>query len=184
MPLHQEIADAGAAAALGASERLAELRAQRGDRLTVTIARRELRTWLRNSPEGAAVEQAVERLLHRQRLIICYPRSRSSAGTGIRGCQPRSGGCPRRLCRPSAQRKAVTSMPARSISLPNRGSLYWSAAPIGERNGDDAIGHIDVAAPTPPSATGSLADDPESKPAQDGQRFRVCHVPNRNWHRS
>ncbi len=63
VPLHQEIADAGAAAALGASQRLAELRAQRGDRLTVTIARRELRAWLRNSPEGAAVEQAVARLL-------------------------------------------------------------------------------------------------------------------------
>ena len=64
-----------------------------------------------------------------------------------------------------------------------QGSLYWSAATIGERNGDDAIGHIDVAAPAAPSATGSLADDPESKPAQDGQRFRVCHVPNRNRHR-
>ena len=61
--LHQEVARAGAATVLGASERLAELRAQRGDRLTVTITRRELRAWLRNSPEGAAVEQAVERLL-------------------------------------------------------------------------------------------------------------------------
>ena len=61
--LHQAVAEAGAGAALGASERLAELRAQRGDRLTGTIAKRELREWLRSSPEGAAVEQAVERLL-------------------------------------------------------------------------------------------------------------------------
>ena len=61
--LHQEVARAGAAAALGASQRLAELRAQRGGRLTVTIARRELRKWLGNSPEGAAVERVVARLL-------------------------------------------------------------------------------------------------------------------------
>ena len=52
-PLHREIAETGAAAALGASGRLAELRCQRGERLTVTIARRELRAWLRGSVEGA-----------------------------------------------------------------------------------------------------------------------------------
>ena len=62
-PLHRELAEAGAAAALGASGRLAELRSERGERLTVTIARRELRAWLRGSAEGAAVEGAVERLL-------------------------------------------------------------------------------------------------------------------------
>ena len=61
-PLHREIAEAGAAAALGASGRLAELRSERGERLTVTIARRELRAWLRGSAEGAAVEGAVERV--------------------------------------------------------------------------------------------------------------------------
>ena len=33
------------------------------DRVTVTIARRELRKWLRASPEGQAVEDAVGRLL-------------------------------------------------------------------------------------------------------------------------
>ena len=60
---HQEIALAGAAAALGASARLAELRTERGDRLTVTIARRELRAWLRESAEGAAVEGLVQLLL-------------------------------------------------------------------------------------------------------------------------
>ena len=61
--LHRETAEAGAAAALGSGERLAELRAERGDGLTVTIARRELRAWLRGSAEGAAVEDAVGRLL-------------------------------------------------------------------------------------------------------------------------
>ena len=62
-PLHREIAEAGAAAARGAAERLADLRSQRGERLTVTIARRELRAWLRASAEGAAVEGVVGRLL-------------------------------------------------------------------------------------------------------------------------
>ena len=62
-PLHREIAEAGAAAARGAAARLADLRSQRGERLTVTIARRELRAWLRASTEGAAVEEAVGRLL-------------------------------------------------------------------------------------------------------------------------
>ena len=46
-PLHREIAEAGAAAALGASARLAELRESRGASVSVTIARRELRAWLR-----------------------------------------------------------------------------------------------------------------------------------------
>ena len=62
-PLHREVAEAGAAAALGASGRLAELRSQRGEGLTVTIARRELRAWLRGSAEGAAVEGVVGALL-------------------------------------------------------------------------------------------------------------------------
>ena len=61
--LHAAIAEAGATAAAGARERLAELREQRGDGLTVTIARRELRKWLRASSEGKAVETAVGKLL-------------------------------------------------------------------------------------------------------------------------
>lgn len=48
--LHAEIAAAGAAAV-----KLAELREQRRERLTVTIVRREVRAWLRASSEGAAV---------------------------------------------------------------------------------------------------------------------------------
>ena len=63
--LHTDIAKAGASAAVGAGKKLAELREKRGDRLTVTIARRELRKWLRTSPEGRGVERAVERLLAR-----------------------------------------------------------------------------------------------------------------------
>ena len=60
--LHMELSKAGEAATLGAAEQLAQLRQER-DRVTVTIARRELRKWLRNSPEGQAVESAVTKLL-------------------------------------------------------------------------------------------------------------------------
>ena len=63
LELHGAIAEAGAAAAEGARERLAELREERGEQVSVTIARRELRQWLRASPEGRAVETAVARLL-------------------------------------------------------------------------------------------------------------------------
>ena len=59
---HVELSKAGQAAAEGAAHRLAELNDER-DRVTVTIARRELRKWLRSSNEGAAVEEAVKRLL-------------------------------------------------------------------------------------------------------------------------
>ena len=62
VPLHAAIADAGQAAATGAAQQLAALRASR-PRLTVTIARRELRKWLRTSAEGKAVEVEVGRLL-------------------------------------------------------------------------------------------------------------------------
>ena len=61
--LHCEVAEAGRLAAVGAQGRLTELRAERGARLTVTIARRELRAWLRGGAEGAAVEGLVGRLL-------------------------------------------------------------------------------------------------------------------------
>ena len=61
-PLHLEVAGAGEAAAIGAAAQLAKLRRER-DRVTVTIARRELRKWLRSSPEGKVVEETVGRLL-------------------------------------------------------------------------------------------------------------------------
>ena len=60
---HQAVAEAGARAASAASDRLSELRQEYGERLTVTIARRELRKWLRASAEGRAVEGVVESLL-------------------------------------------------------------------------------------------------------------------------
>ena len=60
--LHFDISDAGEKAATGAARRLARLREER-DKVTVAIARRELRKWLRQSPEGQAVEDAVGRLL-------------------------------------------------------------------------------------------------------------------------
>ena len=60
-PQHTTVAQAGQAAAEGATNQLARLREERGPKLTVTIARRELRKWLRASPEGHAVEKAVGR---------------------------------------------------------------------------------------------------------------------------
>lgn len=58
--LHVAISQAGEAAAAG--RQLAKLRQERS-RVTVTIARRELRKWLRSSPEGRTVEDVVGRLL-------------------------------------------------------------------------------------------------------------------------
>ena len=60
--LHVAISQAGEAAAAGAGRQLAKLRQER-ERVTVTIARRELRKWLRESPEGRTVEEVVGRLL-------------------------------------------------------------------------------------------------------------------------
>ena len=62
-PLHAVIADAGAAAAKGTAQVLNRLRANRGDDLTSTYARREIHKWLATSQEGRAVEDAVGRLL-------------------------------------------------------------------------------------------------------------------------
>ena len=59
---HVAIAKAGEAAAQGAVQQLEQLREQR-DKVTVTVARRELRRWLRESKEGKAVERVVGRLL-------------------------------------------------------------------------------------------------------------------------
>ena len=63
LELHAAIVEAGVAAAAGAEARLAELREKWGNKLTITIARRELRKWLRTSTEGKAVEAVVARLL-------------------------------------------------------------------------------------------------------------------------
>ena len=61
-PLHVSVSEAGEVAAEGAARRLSQLRQERTD-VTVTIARRELRKWLRESAEGRAVEEAVRELL-------------------------------------------------------------------------------------------------------------------------
>ena len=61
-PLHLAISRAGEAAAAGAAKQLGQLRQDR-PKLTVTIARRELRRWLRESAEGKAVEEGVGELL-------------------------------------------------------------------------------------------------------------------------
>ena len=61
--LHLEISKAGESAAAAAAVQLEGLQQEYGERLTVTIARRELRKWLRSSNEGRAVEDAVGRLL-------------------------------------------------------------------------------------------------------------------------
>ena len=61
-PLHLAISKAGEAAAAGAAKQLEQLRQDR-PKLTVTIARRELRKWLRASAEGKAVEEGVGELL-------------------------------------------------------------------------------------------------------------------------
>lgn len=60
--LHVSVSDAGRRAAEGAAARLSELYEER-DRVTVTIARRELRAWLRGSDAGREVEGVVGRLL-------------------------------------------------------------------------------------------------------------------------
>ena len=61
-PAHVAISDAGRVAAEGAAERLSQLRGER-DRLTVTVARREIRKWLAGSEQGRAVEALVGELL-------------------------------------------------------------------------------------------------------------------------
>ena len=60
--LRVALSQAGEAAAAGAGRQLAQLRRERS-RVNVTIARRELRKWLRSSPDGRAVEAVVGRML-------------------------------------------------------------------------------------------------------------------------
>ena len=61
--LHVSIADAGRQAAAGVERELGNLRQRYATRLTVTIARREIRKWLRESAEGQRVEEVVGVLL-------------------------------------------------------------------------------------------------------------------------
>ena len=63
--LHAEVSEAGRAAETGAARELARVRDERGEDVSVTIARRELRKWLLLSDEGKRVEVAVVELLGR-----------------------------------------------------------------------------------------------------------------------
>ena len=61
--LHASLALAGERTAAGVAERLDTLRDQRGGRLTVTVARRELREWLRSSLDWAVIERLMHLLI-------------------------------------------------------------------------------------------------------------------------
>ena len=64
--LHREIVAAARNAAAGAERVLSDVRAQRdeqGKPTTVTVARREIRKWLKQSEEGQEVERLVAQLL-------------------------------------------------------------------------------------------------------------------------
>ena len=61
--LHASLAVAGERVAAGVAERLDTLRDQRGGRLTVTVARRELREWLRDSLDWAVIERLMHLLI-------------------------------------------------------------------------------------------------------------------------
>ena len=63
--LHTSIARAGEAAARGVAQQLTTLRQERGA-VTSTIAKSEIRKWLRSSQQGRAVEEAVSRLLDKK----------------------------------------------------------------------------------------------------------------------
>ena len=65
-PLYADISAAGKSAAKGAARELARVRLERGEDVSVTIARRELRKWLRSSDQGQRVEEAVTELLSRR----------------------------------------------------------------------------------------------------------------------
>ena len=65
-PLHREITNAATAAAQGAEVVLRDVQAQRAAQrkpTSITIARREIRSWLADSPEGERVERPVSALL-------------------------------------------------------------------------------------------------------------------------
>ena len=60
--LHRQISEAGSVTREGVDKVLENLRGER-DKVTVTVARREIRKWLRSSREGREVEGLVGRLL-------------------------------------------------------------------------------------------------------------------------
>ena len=70
--LHVRVSQIGEAAGQGVARQMAQLRQDRGE-VTVTIARRELRKWLRESAEGKAAEEAVEKLLRTEQMPTNSP---------------------------------------------------------------------------------------------------------------
>ena len=62
-PVHAAISEAGRLAREGAAEQLLGLKQER-NKLTVTVARREIRKWLRESKAGKTAERAAEDLLN------------------------------------------------------------------------------------------------------------------------
>ncbi len=82
--LHRELAWQGEIATEQAAERLAELREQRGSRLSVAIARKDLRGWLRESNIGRCIEMVVKELFIRQGIQQPTPgQARPQAFLGI-----------------------------------------------------------------------------------------------------
>ena len=63
---------AGEAVGLGAATQLSQLHQDR-EKVTVTIARREIRKWLRASKDGKAVEEAVKELLGTRQVLANPP---------------------------------------------------------------------------------------------------------------
>ena len=102
--LHRQIARAGEAAAAGAVVKLAEVRQELendGKPLTITIARRELRKWLRASEEGRAVERG-------GREVATVAGVTPDGGCGLRGGASRRGPFPpgaSRTCRSGRWRR-------------------------------------------------------------------------------
>ena len=75
---HIRVSQTGETAARGAAEQMDQLRQDRGE-VTVAIARREIRKWLRESDKGKAVEEAVAKLLAKNEATD-RPRARGVNG--------------------------------------------------------------------------------------------------------
>ena len=98
---HVALADAGEAAAAGAARELARLRADR-ERVTVTIARRELRKWLRSSPRrpggrNRRCQVAGVATTFRHSVIPAHSLPRTRYGAGIQVDPPSRFALGRRL---------------------------------------------------------------------------------------
>ena len=86
--LHKAIAQAGSKATTTAQDKLKELRDLHGERLTVDLARRQIRASLRDSREGKEIETAVQRMLKSMILVSLSEeqvvRAKSTNGARLR----------------------------------------------------------------------------------------------------